>query len=221
MAHPYLLYVIFCYDAKMVIRTYVGITNNFSRRIQQHRGILVGGAKYTTKYTKLGCRWKVAATAHGFKDWNEVLKFEWALQHPHESKHLKNLSPPAGPTLTKVLYYLFYLVNLEKNRVHIWCTIHKTPELVKRVIIAHYSHKFFITHPRLLKNNDYSAFISYARQIQHDLPVHAKNQPIDLTREETPPPAKVQHPPPTKRDTCKRNAEYYRELSKRLLEQAQ
>jgi predicted GIY-YIG superfamily endonuclease len=29
-------------------QTYVGITNNLSRRIQQHNGLLKGGAKYTS-----------------------------------------------------------------------------------------------------------------------------------------------------------------------------
>lgn len=223
MAHPYLLYVIFCYDSNMIIRTYIGITNNISRRIQQHRGKLAGGAKYTTKYTNLGCKWKIAATAHGFKDWNEVLRMEWALQHPQRSKHLKNLTTPCGPTLTKVLYRLFYLVNLEKNRVHIWCTIHKTPEIVKREIITHYSNKLFITNSRFLKINDYSGFILHARQIRHDLPVHAQDQPIDLTTEEKPvhKPGKMHQTPPTPRGSCKRNADYYRELAKRFLAEAQ
>lgn len=223
MAHPYLLYVIFCYDANMIIRTYIGITNNISRRIQQHRGRLAGGAKYTTKYTNLGCKWKLAATAHGFKDWNEVLRMEWALQHPQRSKHLKLLTTPPGPTLTKVLYRLFYLVNLEKNRVHIWCTIHKTPETVKREIIPHYSQQLFITNSRFLKINDYSAFILHARQIRNDLPIHAENQPIDITVKAKPElkPEKVHQPSSTHRGPCKRNAEHYRELAKRLLSQAQ
>ena len=30
-------------------QTYVGITNNLSRRIQQHNGLLCGGAKYTSR----------------------------------------------------------------------------------------------------------------------------------------------------------------------------
>lgn len=35
-------------------KTYVGITNNPARRIRQHNGELVGGAKYTTSNKGLG-----------------------------------------------------------------------------------------------------------------------------------------------------------------------
>jgi predicted GIY-YIG superfamily endonuclease len=38
-------------------KTYVGITNNITRRIRQHNSELVGGAKYTTSNKGLG-EWK-------------------------------------------------------------------------------------------------------------------------------------------------------------------
>ena len=35
-------------------RTYLGITNNCTRRIKQHNGIIKGGAKYTTAFKGTG-----------------------------------------------------------------------------------------------------------------------------------------------------------------------
>ena len=55
-------------------KTYIGITNNITRRIKQHNGICTGGAKYTS-----ACRpWKVYGYVRGFgEDKSLVLKFEW------------------------------------------------------------------------------------------------------------------------------------------------
>jgi predicted GIY-YIG superfamily endonuclease len=44
--------------------TYVGITNNLKRRIRQHNGELVGGAKYT-KNKKQDGEWIVYGTING------------------------------------------------------------------------------------------------------------------------------------------------------------
>lgn len=55
-------------------KTYIGITNDLTRRLKQHNGTCVGGAKYTTS-----CRpWKVYGYVRGFgEDKSLVLKFEW------------------------------------------------------------------------------------------------------------------------------------------------
>ena len=55
-------------------KTYIGITNNLEKRIRQHNGERVGGAKYTHS----GRPWKVYGCVEGF-DLNKsaVLKFEW------------------------------------------------------------------------------------------------------------------------------------------------
>ena len=55
-------------------RTYVGITNNLPRRLRQHNGELVGGAKST----RAGRPWQVAAFVEGFEDMSQALMFEWA-----------------------------------------------------------------------------------------------------------------------------------------------
>jgi len=50
-------YVVYVLINTLHNRTYVGITNNPTRRLRQHNGELVGGAKYTTSNKGLG-EWK-------------------------------------------------------------------------------------------------------------------------------------------------------------------
>ena len=57
--------------------TYVGCTNNFSRRIRQHNGEIKGGAKCTTKACLQGAFWNPIVFAVGFIDNKEALSFEW------------------------------------------------------------------------------------------------------------------------------------------------
>jgi predicted GIY-YIG superfamily endonuclease len=44
--------------------TYVGMTNNLPRRIRQHNGFLVGGAKYTSRNKGAG-EWFIYGTING------------------------------------------------------------------------------------------------------------------------------------------------------------
>ncbi len=71
-------YVCYILTSENSSRTYVGITNNLTRRLKQHNGECVGGAKYTKS-----CRpWKVFGYISGFGDnkiW--VLQFEWRLKY--------------------------------------------------------------------------------------------------------------------------------------------
>ena len=58
-------------------RTYIGSTNNMTRRLRQHNGELVGGARYTHSARP----WVVAATVTGFREHRQALQFEWAWKH--------------------------------------------------------------------------------------------------------------------------------------------
>lgn len=58
--------------------TYVGSTNNLDRRLRQHNGELVGGAKSTKKANN----WQYLAYITGFKDHKNCLSCEWRLKHP-------------------------------------------------------------------------------------------------------------------------------------------
>ena len=56
-------------------QTYVGATVDLTRRLRQHNGELVGGAKYTTSKGK--DQWVRIGYVSGFPTWNAALQFEW------------------------------------------------------------------------------------------------------------------------------------------------
>ena len=67
----YLVYILKCDNL-----TYVGMTNNFFRRWQQHNQILSGGAKYT----KRGTEWYPICIIDGFETMNEAMQCEWKIK---------------------------------------------------------------------------------------------------------------------------------------------
>ena len=67
----YLVYLIKCDNLY-----YIGMTNNFFNRWQQHNGILSGGAKYTKKK----CDWYPICIIDGFKTKSEAMQCEWKLK---------------------------------------------------------------------------------------------------------------------------------------------
>ncbi|KAL8542212.1 hypothetical protein ACS0TY_003176 [Phlomoides rotata] len=54
------------------IKTYVGVTNNFSRRLKQHNGELTGGAKAS----RAGRPWICACLVQGFSNKSKAYEFE-------------------------------------------------------------------------------------------------------------------------------------------------
>lgn len=65
-----------CYLLQTIDRkhTYIGATVDLHRRLRQHNGEIVGGAKATAK--KKG-QWERVLAIHGFSDQRSALKFEW------------------------------------------------------------------------------------------------------------------------------------------------
>lgn len=70
-------------------RRYVGMTNNFVRRLRQHNGEIVGGARATRMHRP----WKPVCTVHGFRSKRDALKFEWVWHHPRKSRLTKHHRP--------------------------------------------------------------------------------------------------------------------------------
>ena len=67
----YLVYIIRCDELY-----YIGMTNDFLNRWQQHNGILSGGAKYTKKKKN----WYPICIIDGFKTKSEAMQCEWKLK---------------------------------------------------------------------------------------------------------------------------------------------
>ena len=61
--------------------TYIGFTDNPLYRINQHNGLINGGAKFT----KLRRPWKLVLVISNFPNKIVALKFEWAWQNPFKS----------------------------------------------------------------------------------------------------------------------------------------
>jgi len=56
--------------------SYIGMTNNFYRRWEQHNGICKGGARYTSKFSD----WTPICIIDGFKTKSEAMQCEWRLK---------------------------------------------------------------------------------------------------------------------------------------------
>lgn len=71
------MWVCYCLVDARGRRTYVGKTNRLDRRVRQHNGELVGGARATR-----ACRpWRVLWYVSGFTSNEDALRFEWRMHH--------------------------------------------------------------------------------------------------------------------------------------------
>lgn len=66
-------------------RTYIGFTLDPSRRIRQHNGEIIAGARRTSRHRP----WEMVAVVHGFASKTQGLQFEWAWQNPEKCIPLK------------------------------------------------------------------------------------------------------------------------------------
>uniref|UniRef100_A0A6C0BLR3 GIY-YIG domain-containing protein n=1 Tax=viral metagenome TaxID=1070528 RepID=A0A6C0BLR3_9ZZZZ len=70
-------YLVYCLVSTVAPRqTYVGVTNNFKRRLRQHNGEITGGARRTRAYRP----WTPFLHVSGLTK-SQALQLEWALKH--------------------------------------------------------------------------------------------------------------------------------------------
>ena len=67
----YVVYLLKCENY-----SYVGMTNDIFKRIRQHNGEIVGGARYTSKKNQ----WYPVLIIDGFQDMKSAMQCEWRLK---------------------------------------------------------------------------------------------------------------------------------------------
>tara|TARA_B100001094_G_scaffold271941_1_gene277494 strand:- start:678 stop:1085 length:408 start_codon:yes stop_codon:yes gene_type:complete len=72
----YLVYIL-----KSDNKSYVGMTNNFFKRIRQHNKEIKGGARYTSKSNN----WYPICIIDGFKDIKSACQCEWRLKQSYKN----------------------------------------------------------------------------------------------------------------------------------------
>ena len=87
----YACYLLLSLSAVSKNHVYVGSTPNPIRRLRQHNGEIVGGAKKTLSKRP----WQMVIVVYGFPSRFAALQFEWAWQNPHKSRHFKSSPIPA------------------------------------------------------------------------------------------------------------------------------
>ncbi|OQR81580.1 hypothetical protein THRCLA_11608 [Thraustotheca clavata] len=71
--------------SKHMKHTYIGFTVSPKRRLRQHNGDIVNGAKKTCKYRP----WDMLVVVYGFMSKVQALQFEYVWQHPYNSRFTK------------------------------------------------------------------------------------------------------------------------------------
>jgi predicted GIY-YIG superfamily endonuclease len=96
-----------CYCIQCESKTYVGITNNMSRRLKQHNKELTGGAKYTSSCGP----WSIAMLLGPFATHQHALHFEWHWKHcaPKSCRGVLGRQRKLYTLLTKKIHWPLYI----------------------------------------------------------------------------------------------------------------
>ena len=105
-------------------KTYIGYTVNMLRRLRQHKGLLKGGAKYTSGWSNV----ILVATITGFSSKIDAMRYEWYAKRKwtYRYKGTLNINENMPKRVQRRLlgfvgmrrYKLFAGMELEKN-VHL------------------------------------------------------------------------------------------------------
>ena len=74
----------YCYWIVSGRSSYIGATVNPTKRLKQHCGIIVGGARRTR-----GRLWTYKCVISGFRTWQEALMYEWSFKY--HSRHCRGI----------------------------------------------------------------------------------------------------------------------------------
>ena len=124
-------FLVYILESILQNRTYLGITNNLTRRLRQHNGEIAGGAQRT----KTDRPWVVRATVSPFCSISDALRFEkyaHLLNSPRwkrRQKTLKNIPKRCRPQSS--LDYRLALVNF---------LLTKFPKAIPKDYKIHLSH---------------------------------------------------------------------------------
>ncbi|KAK7263929.1 hypothetical protein RJT34_31528 [Clitoria ternatea] len=112
------------------IKTYVGVTTNFPRRLKQHNGELKGGAKAS----RAGRPWICACIICGFTDRNEACVFEskWKafsrkIPRKNQNDNLSNQSEDASLPLLRHRQAALNRVKGSRDWTHLEISWHLDP----------------------------------------------------------------------------------------------
>ncbi|KAF8198002.1 hypothetical protein BJ912DRAFT_1039597 [Pholiota molesta] len=96
----YACYLLKSIQTPQATAVYIGSTPSPPRRIRQHNGEISQGARKTQRKRP----WVMQMIVHGFPSRLAALQFEWAWQHPHKSRHLRDGDKSLfGPKRTRVM----------------------------------------------------------------------------------------------------------------------
>jgi len=102
---PYLCYLLRSATGR---RTYTGVTIDLRRRLQQHNGLLPGGARAT----RMDRPWTVLCATSGFASKGDALRFEWRLKR-RRAVNSKKLIPMNGGMVRRC-QNVYEVLNLER-----------------------------------------------------------------------------------------------------------